>query len=250
MSNITGIVAAKRLFPCKGVVFDKDGTLIDIFPMLEVLARERRKHLSSRVKPEALEIVDRCVGFDPETGRIEPFGPLASAARRDEVAVAACGLWLAGIPWHQAISIAKEAFDDADRTLDVAKGVVLFPGVQECLKNLREKGLRLFVITSDGHQRTERMLSHTGILQFFDLVVAADDVANVKPSPDALQKCAEVSGLSPSDLVVVGDAPQDALMARRAGSRTIGVLTGVGSYESLEGLCDIVIPSVRDISPA
>jgi phosphoglycolate phosphatase len=246
----SGINAARQFFPCRGVVFDKDGTLIDIWTMLAALARERLMHLSARVKGEALEAVNRAVGFDPLTGNIAPFGPLASAARKDEIAVAAAALWQKGIPWHQAYAIARDSYDEADRTLDITLGLRLFAGIQETLAALKDSGLLLFVVTSDSHDRTDRMLAHLGILQHLTRIVGADEVTHAKPDPEAVLLCAREHDLSPPDLVVVGDGPQDALMGRRAGARTIGVLTGVASYEDLEGYCDVVLPSVQDIRPA
>jgi len=236
--------------PCKGIVFDKDGTLLDIRAMLRALGNERYRHLSARVGPKDLEYWEKCIGFSVETGYLSPFGPLASATRRDEVAVAACALWLAGVPWYKAIGIAKEAYDEADRTLDVTKDARLLPGVTEALRALHGSGLRLFIVTSDGHERTEKMLSHLGILDLFHLVVAADDVKEPKPSPEAVLLCAKSMDASPRDLIVVGDTPQDALMGKRAGSLSVGVLTGVGTREDLIEHCDAVIEGVKDISPS
>lgn len=250
MPRETGILAARQMVPCKGVIFDKDGTLIDIWPMLTALGRERMRQLSFRVREEALDSVARCTGFDRRTGTTAPFGPLASAARRDEVAVAACGLCLAGIPWHQAYSISREAYDEADRALDVTRDTIIVPGALEALMSLHKAGLALYVATSDGHDRTQRMLTHVGISGLFRRIVGADDVSNVKPDAEAVLLCAQDLGVSTKELVVVGDGPQDALMARRAGARPVGVLTGVGSYQDLDGLCDVVLPSIADIRPA
>ena len=83
------------------------------------------------------------MGFDSKTGEVSPLGPLAGATRRDEVAVTACALWLEGIPWYQAISIAKEAYDQADATLDVTKDAYLLPGAHSCVTSLAESGLTL-----------------------------------------------------------------------------------------------------------
>jgi len=234
---------------CKGIVFDKDGTLIDIYSMLSALGRERHKQLASRVNESALSFLGKCTGFDSKTQKVEPYGPLASAARRDEVAVAACALWLAGIPWFKAIAIAKESYDEADRNLDVTRDAYLLPGVKQTLASLHAKGFYLFVATSDGHDRTEKMLSHLGIAEYFKLIVAADDVKNPKPAPEAVEVCAKSANVSPKDLIVVGDTPQDAIMGRKAGAKTIGVLTGVAPRADLEKYCDLVISGVKNIEP-
>lgn len=250
MPHESGILAAREFIPCKGLVFDKDGTLIDIWPMLNALGRERMRHLSHRVRGEALESVAKCTGYDWHTGRAAPFGPLASATRRDEIAVAACGLYLAGIPWHQAYTMCREACDEADRTLDVTKDTLEIDGAARTLASLHESGLALYVATSDSHGRSEKMLEHAGLARFFRRIVGSDDVSSCKPDPEAVLICAADLGVSPSELVVVGDGPQDSLMARKAGARPVGVLTGVGTYQDLHGLSEVVLPSVADIRPA
>jgi len=243
------IKSSKTTLPCKGIIFDKDGTLIDVFSMLSALGKERYKQLSCRVDEHALSFLGRCTGFDIRTQKVAPYGPLASAARRDEVAVAACALWLAGIPWFKAIAVAKESYDEADKTLDVTKDVCLLPGVKQTLASLHAKGFYLFVVTSDGHDRTEKMLSHLGIAGYFKLIVAADDVKSPKPDPEAVEICAKSINSSPKDLIVVGDTPQDAIMGRKAGAKTVGVLTGVAPRADLEEYCDFVISGVKDIKP-
>lgn len=245
-----GIIVAHKFMPCKALVFDKDGTIIDIYPMLRALAKERLLHLARHVKKEAVDSAARLMGFDPQTGFIEPYGPLASAARRDEVAVCACALWLSGIPWHQAIQTARESYDDADRTLDTTKDAFVLPGVKDALQALHASGLRLFLVTADQHRRAEEMLNHLGISCYFDLIIGADDVEAPKPSPESIAVCSKKAGISPSEMIVVGDAPQDAIMGKKAGARCVGVLTGVGTSQDLEGFCDIVVPSVADIRPS
>ncbi|QUL97766.1 MAG: HAD family hydrolase [Candidatus Fermentithermobacillus carboniphilus] len=247
---VQGIYAGDTFLPCKGVAFDKDGTLIDIFSMLSRLGQERYRHISSAVGKDALQFYRKCTGFDPATGKVDPYGPLASASRRDEVAVAACALWLAGIPWYKAIALAREAYDRADQTLDPTEGVRLLPGVKDALISLSQSGLRLSVVTSDGHIRTQKMLSFLGIADLVDLIVAADDVENPKPSPDAVMLVAKNMNISPSQIVVVGDTPQDAIMGKEAGAKTVGVLSGVAPRQDLERFFDIVIEGVKDIRPA
>lgn len=237
-----------RLFPCRGIVFDKDGTLIDIFSMLAALGRERYKNIKARVPESALRWMGKCTGFDEESGRIEPFGPLASATRDHEAVVSATALWLQGIPWYQAIRMSTEAFAETDRTFDPSTGVRLLPGAKETIEALYSAGISLCIATSDQHKRAESQLNDLGMLDYFEVLVGADDVVNIKPAADPVLRCAEVLGVSPKDLVMVGDAPQDAMMGRNAGAMTIGLLSGVGTRELLQDHCDVVIEGVKDIS--
>jgi HAD superfamily hydrolase (TIGR01549 family) len=187
------------------------------------------------------------LGFSLQTREIDAEGPLASAALRDEIAITAGALWQAGIPWYLAITIARESCEEAERTLNPMTAVSLLPGARKCIEDLRSSGLSLFIVTSDGHERTENMLRKLELLKYFDLIVGSDDVEYNKPDPEGVFLCSQKSGIPPQKLVVVGDTPQDALMGKQAGSKTIRVLTGVSSYEALNGFCDIVVSGVQEI---
>jgi len=249
MLTTKSVRAGYKVFACKGIVFDKDGTLIDVYSMLAALGRERYKRLTERVPESALQWMDKCTGFDHEAGHVEPFGPLASAGRDHEVVISATALWLAGIPWYRAIQISIDAYDEVDRTYDPSTGVSLLPGAKETVKALFDAGFSLCIATSDMHARAASQLKDLGMLDYFEVIVGADDVENIKPAPDPLLKCAELLGVPPQDLVMVGDAPQDAMMGRSSGAMTIGLLSGVGTAELLEGHCDVVVEGVKDISP-
>ena len=47
--------------------------------------------------------------------------------------------------------------------------------------------------------------------------------------------------------MVVGDSPTDMEFARNCGALAVGVLSGVGSREQLQGMADVLIPSVDDL---
>jgi phosphoglycolate phosphatase len=58
----------------------------------------------------------------------------------------------------------------------------------------------------------------------------------------------EALGVAPARTAVVGDAPADLLMGRRAGAGlVIGALSGVGDAEHLSPAADLVLRSVADL---
>ncbi|MGB9552796.1 MAG: hypothetical protein ACPL7L_00255, partial [bacterium] len=69
---------------CRAVIFDKDGTLIDYHLVLESLFRSRLHafvhHLGPGVEKEFAQIA----GYDLESGKIDPGGPLNTATRKEE----------------------------------------------------------------------------------------------------------------------------------------------------------------------
>ena len=79
-----------------------------------------------------------------------------------------------------------------------------------------------------------RILKSIGILDRFDILVAADDVERHKPHPDTFLKCAEQMGVDPADCLVFEDAELGFQAARRAGMQLIDVrpyYRGHGQYD-------------------
>ena len=61
----------------------------------------------------------------------------------------------------------------------------------------------------------------------------------------------EKMGLSPSDLLVVGDTPHDMHMGRSAGAATVvGVLSGASSAAALRPLADLLLRDVSQLPEA
>ena len=70
------------------------------------------------------------------------------------------------------------------------------------------------------------MLEAVGLRQWFDAVVAAEDVSVGKPDPEVFLRAAAMVGVPPGRCVVVEDAPHGVEGARRAGMASIGVGPG------------------------
>lgn len=113
---------------------------------------------------------------------------------------------------------ANEAFEYA-KTVDFSSFfpyMALHNSVVSCLKNLRDKGYRIAVATNRTAS-TREVLQHFKIEGFFDLVVCASDVEHPKPHPDMLKKIMLYFGVSPHNVLYVGDSGVDEECARRAG---------------------------------
>ena len=103
-------------------------------------------------------------------------------------------------------------------------------------------------------------IGYTGLVSFghgawfgndFRAIVTGDDprIGRGKPAPDIFLVAAGDLGAEPSACVVVEDAPSGVAAARAAGMQVIAV-PDPGMDRSRYGDADLVLDSLRDLSPA
>lgn len=231
---------------CDLVIFDLDGTLIDEIPRFRSLAQSRVRALRGMVDEKAVESWARASGVNLETWEVDEDGPLVRAPRRDDLIVATASLYASGYAWGEANELARRAYTEADELHAQEYSSVLFDGVGETLKRLREAGFRLALATNDRRVAAERVLLDTKMLGLFDSVVGADDVESPKPSPDMILLICEACGCPPSRAVYVGDQLTDMKAGRAAGVKAvIAVGPSAGTSPELLALADLTVESVR-----
>ena len=126
---------------------------------------------------------------------------------------------------------------------------VLFPGSAECIRRLATK-TRLAIASGALHHEIERILAANALREYFDVVVAADDVDRPKPAPDGYLQA--VSRLSPDDVtpssnsyVAIEDSRWGLEAARAAGLKTVGI-TNTYPESSLTD-ADVVVDSLNAV---
>ena len=88
------------------------------------------------------------------------------------------------------------------------------------------RGKQPMAVASGGHRHmVEKTLRQIGILDWFPVLVAAEDTARHKPEPDVFLEAARRLGVSPSDCIVYEDTDLGVEAARRAGMRWVDVRT-------------------------
>lgn len=119
----------------------------------------------------------------------------------------------------------------------------------EILKKLKEKGLKLFVVTGSAHPTLL-----TNIQTFFpdifkeENVISALDVKRGKPYPEPYLKALEKAGVEPWEAVVIENAPLGVKSSSTARIFTIGVNTGPLDDIQLSGNgADIVLGSMQEL---
>jgi phosphoglycolate phosphatase len=227
----------------RGVLFDKDGTLIDFFATWSP-AYEQAAHETARGDAGLAERLLTLGGRDPLTKRYRPDSPLA-AGTNAEIGK----LWAetAGHADHVALT---ERLDRFFREHAVANARPVTDLVN-LFGRLRTHGLRLGLATMDSSAAAEAQLNSFGVRRLMDFVCGYDSGFGHKPGPGMVEGFCRAVGLPAKSIAVVGDSPHDLDMARSAGAGlAIGVLTGVSPRETLTLHADLVLESIADLEVA
>lgn len=110
-----------------------------------------------------------------------------------------------------------------------------FPHVREVLAKLRDKGIKLGVVTTKVRHTTEMGLKLYGMLDYFDTIVTFDDIEYPKPHPQPVLLAVERLGADPKRTMMIGDSPADIQSANRAGVISVGVAWSLKGAEVLRG---------------
>lgn len=174
----------------KGLIFDCDGTLVDSMP-LHMKAWEEAVHLFG-------------ANFDPEFF-------FSKKGMRSKDIVAQFSLQ-SGKPLNGADVVRlKDNF-----FLQHIADVMPLPIVVDVVRRYH-KILPMAVASGGGREIVERELQVTGIVNFFDVILTADDPFKPKPFPDLFLEAARRIGVQPSLCQVFEDGDLGLQAAENAG---------------------------------
>ena len=224
----------------RGILFDKDGTLLD-YAATWMPANRAAAHAVARGDRELAERLLRVGGYDREMDRMAGNSTMA-AGNTLEIAA----LWREHAPeWDlaQLTELLDTIFVEQGQTCAVP-----VPGLAPVLGRLADRGLKLGIATSDSQAGIEATMGAFGVLQHFEFLAGYDSGHGAKPEPGMVYGFCAACGLDAGEVAVVGDNLHDLAMGRAANAGlVVGVLTGTGEREVLSLLADHVLDSIAGL---
>ncbi|HEY4391169.1 MAG TPA: HAD family hydrolase [Paenibacillus sp.] len=225
------ILVHGRKVLCSGILFDKDGTLLDFMQMwgawATVLIGLLDEHLAALGKEPIGERKESLGLVSDQTGTMIEYdkaGPIAMGTEEEVTALLAWYLYTAGIPWNEATVLVRRYNKSAMKKLEQDRKAVPLPGLTPFLQACHKSGMKLAVVTSDTTHEAEKHLDWMGLQSYFPVVVGRDKVARGKPDPEMALLALQGLGLSPQQCIVIGDSNGDMVMGKQAGALcTIGI---------------------------
>ncbi len=122
------------------------------------------------------------------------------------------------------------------------------PGAAETLRLLRERGVKIGVLTRGCASYAGKALALTDMAGLVDAAECRNSEARPKPYPDSYLRIVRELGVDKDDTLFVGDHPIDARCAANAGVPFIGVLSGDVPEEELRAAGAVaVVEDVRGL---
>ena len=253
----------------RAVILDMDGTLLDTeiihyYVIHDILKRELGLDLSMTdylkycgipdqiMWPMILEELDSApvLSLAEKWGmKAEMSGSNAGTGSSAEAAEGTAGA-VEELPEEVLHTLSAELerlhWEEYDEYIE-KNGVEGFPGIKEFLMSLREAGLRLAVATGSLNRIVRKNLEMLDIEDLIEAAATSEDCEKGKPAPDVFLHAAEKLGVDPGDCLVIEDAGNGLLGARRAGMACAGF--DGSELPSDMTLAPVVFSDYRKIGP-
>ncbi|MDP3331658.1 MAG: HAD-IA family hydrolase [Methylococcaceae bacterium] len=188
-------------FKLSCVLFDLDGTLVDTAPdLISCLNHALTQHGYADVAPET----------------VKPF-----------ISYGAAAMIRASVPEHDARLMTDILATMLDHYQDnIAEHTVFFPGMQNTLAAIEERGLKWGVVTNKRERFTNPLMDALKLTHRAACIISGDTTANPKPHPEPMLTACRQAGVNPQQCVYIGDAEHDIIAGISAQMKTLAALYG------------------------
>ncbi len=199
----------------KVILFDMDGTLINSVPDLTLAVNHMLKDLKKETFSE--ETIHGWVGNGALTLVKRALSGQSSIDKNLDEAVVSNALEIFMGFYANNLCVSTATYDNVPGTL----------------RNLKEKGYRLAIVTNKPFGFVEPILDGLGLNDLFELILGGDSLAQKKPDPAPLLHVCEVFAVETKECVMVGDSKNDILAAHASGMQSVGVTYGYNYGEDI-----------------
>lgn len=230
----------------KGILFDKDGTLIDFslwrnagINTIQTILNEYNLN-NDKLNKE----LQRAIGIK-EKG-VEPFGALAYSSH-EQLAYELhfilnkhVNIELDKFKTHVVELLRKEVLKDDVEFKEIVSIKTLY-------EYLNSNNIKMGMATADSKQSALHLINKLNLNDSFDFIGSYDGTMKRKPNKDMCMKFCNMYSLEPGEVAIVGDSYNDMLFALNSGAIGVGVLSGVSSKINLKDVANVIVPSAGSL---
>lgn len=196
----------------KACIFDLDGTLTDTLDSLTYSVNETMKEMNLKSITK-----EQCRMFVGNGSKVLLEKTLEVSGDKNKTRI-------------------EEAMKIYDRIFKVncTYKVVPYEGIRELLLNLKEKGIKLAVLSNKPDREVKSVVSKVIGQGIFDISRGQLEGVPRKPDPAAVFEIQKEFGVLKDEIVYIGDSDVDICTGHNAEVKTVGVSWGFRSKEVLE----------------
>ena len=155
-----------------------------------------------------------------------------------------------------------EGFDEEQTALAIARyrerynvtGLFenrVYEGIPDVLRDLKSRGARILVATSNPEVTSLRVLEHFGLTKYFDVIVGSEFDGRRSRKSEVIEEAFRRAGISSEDrreTLMIGDRWHDIRGAKEAGVDSMGTYSGYAEPGELEGAgATYVVHTIREM---
>lgn len=235
----------------RGIIFDKDGTLLDYYSVWAPVFRNSIDMILDRVGRSGDEQLRReilrMLGIGDDG--VHAKGLVFDASKK----VMLAKMWMFskrwGISFRKLLAAFKEGYHGGRAHLESSLAQAEPAGnPKKLLSRLKDAGYAVGMVTSDTRKSTDMCLDILEVSQYFDFISTFDDQYRNKPHPESLRAFCSRFSIEPSETAVVGDTVIDLIYGKRGkAGYNVAVMTGCGDHKRLSRHADVVYDTIDDL---
>lgn len=232
------------------VLFDKDGTFIDLHYFWGKMTTMRCDEI---IKTYSMPVslhheLCLCLGYDTKTQKMLKDGITALYSRPKIIEIFRSDLKKYGVNATQ--QEIEKIFDHISSVFYKNMQTYTKPidSAVEFFKTLAQSNIKLGIVTSDSVESTQLTLKHFGWEKYFGAVIGRESSDAHKESGIPAKMALEILQSNPTNTVMIGDAPMDYMAAKNADiTTTILVATGQIEREELQQHSPYAVNTLNEV---
>lgn len=233
------------------VLFDKDGTFIDLHYFWGKMTELRVSEIIKRYKLSKDIFKTLCLklGYDTDTQKMLPDGITALYSRSIIIEIFCKNLNDLGIKITQ--QNLEKIFDEVNIAFykEMQKYTKPIESAINFIKQLHSHNVKIGVVTSDSKESTMLTIKHFAWEELFDIVIGRESTKETKESGVPVKLALKLIGSKPENTVMIGDAPMDYIAAQNAVvENVILVATGQISKKELEHTSNYTVHNLSEVT--
>ena len=143
--------------------------------------------------------------------------------------------------------LVKKDYDEHYKVHCIDK-TALYDGALELLNELKEKDIKLAVISNKPDDFVKSIMSKMNLTQYFEYIAGGLPDVPKKPDPYAFNLLMQKFSLTKGECLYVGDSDVDIFTGKNAGIKTLGASWGFrGRQELIDANAEIIIDSLSEV---